>query len=165
MLVDCSYSNKDGCSGGWPTAAWDYVLANKGLAPEAVKPYARCITNHTAMCTSVTLCDYASQTCAASALDSCVRHRLHARAMLTASWHAACSGSTGKWSGACPAAKTPKALGSGVMKGYSWVMPQNDAGVIAALQSQPLFVSQTSSTCLADVQCNPLNSLSQSGCS
>ena len=44
MLVDCSYSNKDGCSGGWPTAAWDYVLANKGLAPEAVKPYARCGT-------------------------------------------------------------------------------------------------------------------------
>jgi hypothetical protein len=27
------------------------------------------------------------------------------------------------------------------MKGYQWVMPQNDAGVIAALQSQPLFVS------------------------
>jgi Papain family cysteine protease len=41
MLVDCSYSNKDGCYGGWPTAAWDYVIANKGLAPEAVKPYAR----------------------------------------------------------------------------------------------------------------------------
>lgn len=31
------------------------------------------------------------------------------------------------------------------MKGYQWVMPQNDAGVIAALQSQPLFVSQARS--------------------
>lgn len=39
MMVDCSYSGQDGCAGGWPTAAWDYMLANKGIASEAVRPY------------------------------------------------------------------------------------------------------------------------------
>lgn len=39
MLVDCSYSQKDGCTGGWPTAAWDYMKANQGVASESVRPF------------------------------------------------------------------------------------------------------------------------------
>ena len=62
MLVDCSYSNKDGCSGGWPTAAWDYVLANKGLAPEAVKPYARYSIYAMVSCAALALL-YSQQHC------------------------------------------------------------------------------------------------------
>lgn len=36
MLVDCSYgAGYDACQGGWPTAAWEYIKANGGVAPEA----------------------------------------------------------------------------------------------------------------------------------
>ena len=38
------------------------------------------------------------------------------------------------------------------MKGYTWVMPQSDAGVVAALQSQPLFVSVACCARVADIE-------------
>ncbi len=43
MLVDCSYgSGYDGCQGGWPTAAWDFIRANGGLPSESLRSYVRC---------------------------------------------------------------------------------------------------------------------------
>jgi len=39
QLVDCTYSNYDGCNGGDETDAWDYVKRKGGIALESNYPY------------------------------------------------------------------------------------------------------------------------------
>ncbi len=51
------------------------------------------------------------------------------------------SGGTGTWTGSCPTATAPRSLGSAIMNDYNLVLPQNDDGLSAALQTQPVFVS------------------------
>ncbi len=49
-LVSCDIRN-DGCSGGWPAWALQYVLDNGGLVPEACFPYEGSNTNCPTKCT------------------------------------------------------------------------------------------------------------------
>jgi C1A family cysteine protease len=49
QLVDCVTAS-EGCSGGWPTTAYDYVKAQGGLATEANYPYIAGATGLTTAC-------------------------------------------------------------------------------------------------------------------
>lgn len=49
QLLDCTYTDDDGCNGGWPTACYDWVESNGGIASTVDYPYVgsdgTCVTN------------------------------------------------------------------------------------------------------------------------